>query len=56
MAVAASLLTAAYYMLKYGTEYKDLGPNHFDRDKEVQARHLIRRLKALGLDVTIKAA
>jgi transposase len=56
VAVAASLLTAAYYMLKYGMEYKDLGPNHFDRDKEVQARRLVRRLKALGLEVTIKAA
>ena len=31
MAVAASILTAIYHMLKNGTMYKDLGPDHFDR-------------------------
>jgi transposase len=56
LAVAATLLTAAYHMLKYGVEYRDLGPNHFDRDKEVQARRLIRRLKALGVEVSVKPA
>ena len=56
LAVAASLLTAAYHMLKHGVEYRDLGPNHFDRDKDVQAHRLVRRLKALGLEVTIKPA
>ena len=30
MAVAASILTAIYHMLKDGTRYQDLGPNHFD--------------------------
>jgi hypothetical protein len=43
-------------MLKNGVEYQDLGPNHFERDKQAQASRLIRRLKALGLEVTIKAA
>jgi hypothetical protein len=43
-------------MLKYGVEYHDLGPNHFKRDKDTQAQRLLRRLKALGLEVTIKAA
>ena len=56
MAVAASILTAAYHMLKHGVEYHDLGPNHFERDKLAQANRLLRRLKALGLEVTIKAA
>jgi transposase len=56
LAVAATLLTAAYHMLKYGVEYRDLGPNHFDRDKELQATRLIRRLKALGVEVTVKPA
>ena len=27
----ASILTAAYHMLKDGTAYRDLGPDHFDR-------------------------
>ena len=48
-AVAASILTAAYHMLKDGTVYADLGPDHFDRRaKEVQARRLVRRLADLG--------
>jgi transposase len=56
LAVAATLLTAAYHMLKYGVEYRDLGPDHFDRDKDLQATRLIRRLKALGVEVTVKPA
>ncbi len=56
LAVAASMLTAAYHMLKYGVEYRDLGPNHFERDKQVQADRLLRRLRALGIEVTLKAA
>jgi transposase len=48
-AVAASILTAAYHMLKDGTVYADLGPDHFDRRaKEVQVRRLVRRLADLG--------
>ena len=56
LAVAASMLTSAYHMLKYGVEYRDLGPHHFDRDKLVQAARLLRRLKALGVEVTVKPA
>ena len=53
-AVAASILTAAYHMLKDGTAYADLGPDHFDRRaKEVQARRLVRRLADLGYAVEL---
>src|SRR4051794_23444177 len=53
-AVAASILTAAYHMLKDGTVYADLGPDHFDRRaKEVQARRLVRRLADLGYAVEL---
>jgi transposase len=53
-AVAASILTAAYHMLKDGTAYQDLGPDHFDRrSKEVQARRLVRRLADLGYAVEL---
>jgi len=53
-AVAASILTAAYHMLKDGTAYADLGPDHFDRRaKEVQARRLVRRLAELGYAVEL---
>jgi transposase len=54
-AVAASILTAAYHMLKDGTMYKDLGSDHFHRrSKTTQSQHLIRRLEHLGYAVDIK--
>ena len=55
-AVAASILTAAYHMLKDGTFYNDLGPTHFDRRRpETQARRLIKRLAELGFSVELKS-
>ena len=51
-AVAASILTAAYHMLRDGAFYQDLGPDHFSRrakgDKTVR---LVRHLIALGYTV-----
>jgi transposase len=53
-ALAASILTAAYHMLKDGTLYQDLGPDHFDRRaKAIQTRRLITRLQKLGYAVHI---
>ena len=53
MAVAA-FLTAIYHMLKDGTMYQDLGPNHFDRrDNERQKRRLVQRLAHLGYAVEL---
>jgi transposase len=53
-ALAASILTAAYHMLKDGTLYHDLGPDHFDRRaKAVQTRRLLARLQKLGYAVHI---
>jgi hypothetical protein len=53
-AVAASILTAAYRMLKNGTLYQDLGANHFDnRAKGKQTLRLVNRLRNLGFDVQI---
>ena len=53
-AVAASMLTAAYHMLKTGMAYHDLGPDPFDkRAKAAQTNRLVRRLKDLGYDVQI---
>lgn len=55
MAVAASILTAIYHMLKDGTMYKDLGSNHFDRrSTDQQKSRLIKRLVDLGYVVEIK--
>ena len=55
MAVAASILTAIYHMLKHGTMYKDLGRNHFDRrSTDKQKQRLVKRLAELGYAVEIK--
>src|SRR5438128_725241 len=57
LAVAASMLTAAYHMLKHGVDYRDLGADHFDRrDKAKLAKRLIARLHDLGLTVEVRAA
>ena len=54
VAVAASILTAIYHMLKDGTMYHDLGPNHFHRrSKERQKNHLVKRLADLGYAVEL---
>jgi hypothetical protein len=56
MAVAASMLTAIYFMLRDGVEYRDLGHDYFDRaDKAKAADRLVRRLAALGYQVELKA-
>jgi transposase len=55
VAVAASILTAIYHMLKDGTMYQDLGPNHFDRQtKERQKNRLVKRLADLGYAVELE--
>ena len=51
-AVAASMQTAAYHMIKSGTFYQDLGADHFKRrTKPAQANRLVARLQSLGYDV-----
>jgi transposase len=57
LAVADSMLTACYYMLRDGTTYHDLGPNHFDRRDRTKVIHrLVRRLNDLGCKVEVHAA
>jgi transposase len=57
VAVAASMLTAAYHILRTGQAYRDLGDAYFDtRDRARIARRLIRRLHDLGLEVQIRPA
>jgi transposase len=54
-AVAASILTAAYHMLKDGTLYQDLGAEHFiRRSKTTQTQRLVKRLEHLGYTVNLK--
>jgi transposase len=57
MAVAASILKAAYYILRDGVHYRDLGADHFDRiDANKAAARLVKRLTDLGFTVDIKVA
>jgi hypothetical protein len=52
---AASMLTAAYHILRGSVPYKDLGPEHFNRrDKKHAARRLQCRLEDLGFSVEIR--
>ena len=51
-AVAASILTAAYHMLRDGTFYRDLGPDHFGRRAgSGRTARLVEQLTALGYTV-----
>ncbi len=53
-AVAASMLAAIRHMLRDGTFYRDLGPDHFHRrSPEQQAQHLARQIARLGFACTI---
>jgi transposase len=55
IAVAASILTAIYHMLKDGTFYQDLGSGHFDRRyKDQQKNRLVKLLADLGYAVEVK--
>jgi transposase len=57
MAVAASMLTAVYHMLRDNHPYRDLGADHFDRrDKQQVAKRLLKRLGDLGYAVEVKMA
>lgn len=57
IAVAASMLTAAWHMLSNGTFYEDLGADHFvRRDPTKAARKLAKRLELLGYEVTLTKA
>ncbi len=54
LAVAASMLTAVFFMLRDGVAYKDLGTDHFTRhDRHKTVQRLLRRLSDLGCNVAI---
>lgn len=56
VAVAASMLTAVYFMLAKKIEYKELGSDYFTtKDKERVAKRFCNKLKNLGFEVQIKA-
>jgi len=57
IAIAASILTIIYHMLRDGTSYQDLGPEYFARrDPARTATRLANRIRSLGYHVEIRAA
>lgn len=53
-AVAASILTAAYYVIRDRTPYRDLGSEYFaHRDRAQNVRRLVTRLERLGYNVRL---
>jgi transposase len=57
VAVAASILTAVYYVIRDGTAYRDLGGQYFQqRDRSKVARRFVTRLQQLGYNVQISEA
>lgn len=57
VAVAHTILFAAWHMLTTGENYHDLGPDYLSRrDTEFETRRLLNRLESLGHSVTISPA
>jgi transposase len=58
MAVGHSLLEVIYHLLKHPElEYHDLGGDYFDKlDPQRLSRHLVKRLRSLGFEVTLTPA
>jgi transposase len=55
VAVAASILTAIYFVLREKIPYRDLGTSHFDKIAPAKAiERLVSRLQNLGYDVELK--
>lgn len=54
VAVAHSMLIAIYHVLSTGELFKDLGSDYYNQfNKERKANSMVKRLKALGYEVTI---
>lgn len=57
VAVAATILSIAYQMLRSGEHYKDLGVDYLtQRDPAREARRAVRKLQAMGYEVEMKKA
>jgi transposase len=55
VAVAASMLTAIYYILRDGVEYHELGGAYFERlDRTKVTQRLVKRLRDLGYHVQLE--
>jgi hypothetical protein len=53
--VAHSILVSVYYLLTRNEPYHDLGVTYFDeRDRQAVERRLVKRLQALGYEVSLQ--
>ena len=54
IAVAHTILVVGYHLLSKNCDYKDLGPDYFDKGREKQlAKRLVKRLEGLGHKVVL---
>jgi len=57
VAVAHTILVTAYFLLRDGSAYRDLGGNYFhERDRQGAIRRAVHRIERLGFKVTLEAA
>ena len=57
VAVGHQILEIAYYVMRDGATYQELGANYFEqRDRERTTRRHVKQLEALGYSVTLNAA
>lgn len=58
VAVAHTILVIAWHMLSTGQTYEDLGGDYFAsrRNPEAETRRLVKRLQALGHEVSLTPA
>jgi transposase len=57
IAVGRRILEIAYYVLRDGVAYEELGTNFYDEHKkDVVVRNAVKRLERLGYKVTVEAA
>ena len=55
VAVAHAILVIAYHLLSRNQIFRELGSNYFDKRQRLAVqRRLVRRLEALGLEVSIQ--
>jgi transposase len=57
IAVGRSILQIAYFVLRDGVEYRELGANYYDeRKRDAITRNAVKRLEKLGYRVTVEPA
>jgi transposase len=56
VATGHAILIAAWHMLTRREPFENLGPDYYRTNPAAEARRLVKRLEALGLQVTVSAA